>query len=107
MAKNNLKRDTKIKTGVKKKGRGAQINVLAGEILLQALEDLWVEEERSQCIDFFTGEGFHICSKIAGINSNDKLNILNIVEDMIDLNSEKDNKIRGIKADRGAVYELV
>ena len=104
---NNLKTDGTVKTAVKKKAEGAQIKGLAEAILLQSMEDLWIAEERSSCIDFFSGEGFRMCSEMAGMNSDDKVRILNIVGDIIDQNSGKDKKVRGIRTDRGEVYELV
>ncbi len=103
---NNLKTDRTVKT-VNKKTPHAQIKGLAEAILLQSLEDLWIDEERSNCIDFFTGEGFRLCSEIAGMSSNDKEKILDMVRDIIYQNSEKDKKVRGIRAERGEVYELV
>ncbi len=58
-------------------------------------------------MDFFIGEGFSICSEIAGMSSDDKVKILSIVEDIIYQNSGKDKKVRGIRAERGEGYELV
>jgi len=104
--KNNSKTDRTIKASVKKTSPGARVR-LAEAILLQSLEDLWTEEERSNCIDFFSGEGFRICSKIAGMSSDDKIKILNIVEDIIDQNSGKDEEVRGMRVGRSEVYELV
>jgi hypothetical protein len=103
----NYKTDRTIKTGVQKKAPGEQMRALADAILLQSLEDLWIYEERSNSIDFFTGEGFRICSKIAGMSSSDKVRLLNMVEDIIYQNSGKSKKVRGIRADKGEVYELV
>ncbi len=104
---NNLETDRKIKTGVGKKAPGAQIKGLAEAILLQSMEDLWVDEERSACMDFFSGEGFRICSEIAGMSSDDKVKILNMVIDVACQNPGKDKKTGGIRTDRGEVYELV
>lgn len=106
---NNFKTDGTIKTGAKKKIPRAKIR-LAEAILSQALEDLWIDEERTDCIDFFSGEGFRICSEIVGMSSDDKVTILTIVGDIIAETSRKDKQvrsIRGIRADRGKVYELV
>ena len=105
--RNNSKTDRTIKTGVKKKAPGEQMRGLADAILLQSLEDLWIDEERSNSIDFFSGEGFRVCSEIAGMSSDDKVKILNMVENIIYQNSGKGNKVRGIRADQGEVYELV
>ncbi len=104
---NNFKTDGTIRTGVKKKSQSAQIKGLAEAILFQSMEDLWIDEERSGCMDFFSGEGFCLCSEIAGISSDDKAQILDIVRDIIDQNSGKGKKAGGIRADRGEVYELV
>ncbi len=102
----NFKTDGTIKTRAKKKAPVAQIR-LAEAILLQSLEDLWIDEERSNCIDFFSGEGFRMCSEIAGMSSDDKVKMLNIVGGIIDQNSGKNKKVRGIRAARGEVVELV
>ncbi len=104
---NNFKAVGTIKTGVKKKAPGAQIKGLAEAILLQSMEDLWIYEERSNCIDFFSGEGFRICSEIAGMSCHDKVKILNIVRDIINQNSGKDKKVIDMRADRAEVYKRV
>lgn len=88
-----------MKPGVAKKASSTQSR-LAEAILLQALEDLWLDGEKANCIAFFSGEEFHTCSKIAGMSSNDKVKILNLVIDIIYQNSGKDNKVRDIKGDR-------
>ncbi len=80
---NNLKNDRTIGTGVVNKAQCTRIKGLAEAILLQLMEDLWIDEERSGCMDFFMGEGFSICSEIAGMSSDDKIKILNIVYDII------------------------
>ncbi len=104
---NNFKTERTIKKGAKKKAPGAQIKVLAEAILLQSMEDLWIDEERSDCIDFFSGERFRICSEIAGMSSDDKVKILNFVGDITYQNSRKNKKVGGIRAERSEVYELV
>ena len=104
---NNFKTDRTIKNDVKQKTPAARIKGLADAILLQSIEDLWTEVERSNCIDFFSGEGFRICSEIAGMSSDEKVKILNMVRDIIDQNSARDKKVKGLRADRSEVYELV
>jgi len=49
---------------------------LAEAIILQSIDDLWDEEKRQGCIDFFTGEDFRTCAAIAGINTSDQIKIL-------------------------------
>ena len=96
----HLKAERTVKPVAEKKAPGARIKVLAEAVLLQSLEDLWIDEERHKCIDFFSGEEFHICSKIAGLGSNDKLKMLLMVEDIVDLNSGKNRKVRGVRGIR-------
>ncbi len=99
--------DSSTKTRLKKKSPRSQIRGLAEAILLQSMEDLWIDEERSDCIDFFSGEGFRICSGIAGMSSDDEVKVLNMVGNIIDQNSGKDKKTRRTRAARTEVYELV
>ena len=49
---------------------------LAEAIILQSIDDLWDEEKRQGCIDFFTGEDFRTCAAIAGISTSDQIKIL-------------------------------
>ncbi len=104
---NNLKTARTFKTGVKKKTPDARIKELAEAILLQSMEDLWIDEARSNCIDFFCGEGFHICSEMAGMSSDDKAKLLNMVGDITYQNSRKNKEDRGIRDDPDEAYELV
>ena len=104
---NNFKTAGAIGTGVRKQPEGAQIKGLAEAILLQSIEDLWIDKERSGCMDFFIGEGFRICSEIAGMSSDEKAKIVHMVEDIIYQNSGNDKKVKGTRADRDEVYELV
>ena len=104
---NHFKTDGTIQTSVTKKAPTAQIKRLAEAILLQSLEDLWIDEEKSNSIVFFGGEGFRICSEIAGMSSDEKVKMLNIIQDIVHHNSGKDDGVRGIRAEQSAVYELV
>lgn len=51
---------------------------LAEAIILQSIDDLWNEEHRQGCIDFFTGEDFRTCAAIAGISTSEQIKILKI-----------------------------
>ena len=53
-----------------------KIAQLAEAIILQSIEDLWDEDRREGCIDFFTGEDFRTCAAIAGISTSDQIRIL-------------------------------
>ncbi|MBF0558240.1 MAG: hypothetical protein HQL08_05625 [Nitrospirae bacterium] len=71
------------KTALKKKDPGMQVKRLAEAILLQSFEDLWSEEERPASIDFFSGEGYRICSEIADMTSDDKGGMLVMVRGVL------------------------
>ena len=53
---------------------------LAEGIILQSIEDLWSEDQRDECIAFFTGKEFSTCAELAGINLADQVKILNLVK---------------------------
>jgi len=53
---------------------------LAEAIILQSLEDIWSVQHREESIEFFTGEGFHLCAGIAGMPTEDKLKVLGLVQ---------------------------
>jgi len=69
----------------KEKYRGVE-SLMEG-IILQCIADLWIGGEIDACIHFFRGEGFAICAKIAGINSNDQVKMLNLANKIIDLHT--------------------
>ncbi|MEW6109312.1 MAG: hypothetical protein AB1632_09145 [Nitrospirota bacterium] len=58
---------------------------IAEAIILQAIEDLWDDEEKGESIDFFRGEGFGLCSEIACIDSSGRIKLLNIVKTIINM----------------------
>lgn len=49
---------------------------LAEAIILQSIEDLWDEDHRQGCIEFFTGEDFRTCAALAGISTSDQIKML-------------------------------
>ena len=102
-----IKTERSVNPSVKKKAPGALIKKLAEEIMLQSLEDLWVDEEKTGSIVFFSGEPKRICSKIVGMSSDDKVKILNMVRDIISNHSGEDNRLRRIRNERDEVYQLV
>lgn len=57
---------------------------LAEAIILQSIEDLWLDKEKSNCLNFFTGEGFHICAKLSGMDFHDKVKVLTLVKNLSD-----------------------
>jgi hypothetical protein len=56
---------------------------LAEAIIMQSIEDLWNEDHRAECIDFFTGQDFRTCASIAGIDTAGQIQILNLVGESI------------------------
>jgi hypothetical protein len=72
----------------KKDSKG--VRALAEAIILQSIEDLCCEGQKSKQLNFFTGEGFNICSKIAGMNFYDQVSVLNLVK-------KASVKFRGVK----------
>lgn len=59
------------------------MNTLSERIILQALEDLWDEDEREESVEFFRGEGFTLCAEIANINVYDQVSLLTFVNDIV------------------------
>lgn len=55
------------------------IGNIAELIILQCIEDLWNEKERSGSRDFFAGEGFSICARLAGMDLHAQSRLLNLV----------------------------
>ena len=53
---------------------------LAEAVILQAIEDMWCEKEKSKRLSFFTGESFRIYSKMAGMDFHDWTVLLNLVK---------------------------
>ncbi|MFZ2196241.1 MAG: hypothetical protein WAV13_00800 [Thermodesulfovibrionales bacterium] len=64
------------------------IRNIAELIILQCIEDLWNERERSGSADFFTGEGFSLCAGLAGMDLHDQGRLLNMVSRTMTQNSK-------------------
>lgn len=56
---------------------------IAEAIILQAIEDLWSAVHRKKSIEFFTGEGFAICARIAGMGLYEKLKLFQSIKKAI------------------------
>lgn len=72
-----MKNTGAILTGIKEDPMG--IKSLAEAVILQSLEDYWSASYRMQSIDFFKGEGFEVCSDIAGLDAMKQIEILSIL----------------------------
>jgi hypothetical protein len=57
-----------------------QAGKIAEAIILQAIEDLWSAAHRKESIEFFTGEGFAICARIAGMGLYKKLKLIQAIK---------------------------
>jgi hypothetical protein len=55
------------------------VRSLAEAIILQSIEDLWNPVCRRESLLFFGGEGFVLCSKIAGISYIKRLEMLRML----------------------------
>lgn len=55
------------------------LKTLAEAIILQAAEDFLGENRCEEDISFFSGEGFRLCSEIAGMNHPEKCEFLDLV----------------------------
>lgn len=56
------------------------IKTLAEAIILQSIEDLWDVRHRSESLEFFSGQNFRDCAKLAGINIDNKLRLLKLIK---------------------------
>jgi len=52
---------------------------LAEAIILQSLEDIWSPAFKKESRDFFSGEGFRICSEIAGLDAIRQLKVIHLI----------------------------
>ncbi len=70
--RNGSKRNSRI---VQRKS----LTALAEAIILQSLEDLWSKTQKNKSLEFFTGEGFHICAEMAGMKIMDRIRLLGML----------------------------
>lgn len=65
------------------------LKTLAEAIILQAAEDFLDENRCEEDIAFFSGEGFRICSEMAGMNHSEKYKILDLVRKVMPVSYPK------------------
>ena len=61
---------------LKRRSRDIQkkrLSSLAEAIIMQSLDDLWSKTQKNTSIAFFTGEGFDICARVAGMRIIDRI----------------------------------
>jgi hypothetical protein len=56
---------------------------LVEAVILQAVEDLWSKADRKESIDFFSGEGFSCCARAAGMELDDQIRLLHMVNGVL------------------------
>ena len=54
------------------------VSSLADAIILQSLEDLSDFRHRDESMEFFSGEGFRVCAKLAGMAGEDEMKTLGL-----------------------------
>ena len=103
--KSHCKTNITVKDKPMREDRGVKTRRLSEAIILQAIEDLWIKEERERCVTFFTGEEFNICAGMAGINFYDKVKVLNLAWNIFRQNSETEVRISDtLEKITGTVY---
>jgi hypothetical protein len=55
------------------------LKTLAEAIMLQAAEDFLGEDRHEEDVAFFSGDGFRICSELAGMDHSEKCSFLDLV----------------------------
>jgi len=78
-----------------------KVQHLAEAVILQAIEDLWNEDHREDCINFFSGEDFRTCASIAGMDVTEQIEILKMLDKLI-----KDTR-RSVKSGEKASYKEI
>ena len=70
---------------------------LAEAIILQSIEDLYDVRHRTGSVDFFTGESFHTCARMAGLGTGEKLKVLNLVREVVGATTSGGRKATGLE----------
>lgn len=55
------------------------LRTLSEAIILQSAEDILSASHRKEGLEFFGGEGFRLCSEMAGMTFDEKLDFLNML----------------------------
>lgn len=56
------------------------LRTLAEAVILQSLEDLSDVRYRTESIEFFSGTGFRMCAKMAGLDADGKVQLLGLAK---------------------------
>ena len=68
------------KSEAPEKQSATAVKALAEAVILQAIEDMWHEKDKSKRLSFFSGEGFRIYAKMAGMDFREWIELLNLVK---------------------------
>jgi hypothetical protein len=68
------------------------LKALAEAIILQAVEDFQKEDRQEEEVLFFSGEGFRLCSEMAGMDHADKCAVLDIIRESTPVHYPKKKK---------------
>lgn len=74
------------------------LKALAEAIILQAADDFLSEDRNEDDVAFFSGEGFRVCSEMAGMNHLEKCRLLDLVRRAAPVSS---SRVKGIAAAGG------
>lgn len=66
------------------------MNKLAQAIILQSVEDLWDRRHMAGSVEFFSGEGFHICAQMAGLGPKEKFKMLDLAWKVLRLSDSQE-----------------
>ncbi len=61
--------------------RKESMKALAEAMILQSMEDFWSSAYKNESMEFFKGEGFHICAEMAGMGREDQMKVLQMLAD--------------------------
>jgi hypothetical protein len=76
------------------------LHKLVQGIILQAIEDLYCDELRCDCMALFEGEDFEICAETAGMDVASQTVLLNLVRHIIAANDSRTETDTCVKSDK-------
>ncbi len=68
-----------------------KVRRLAESLIMQSVKDLWSERSREKkSIEFFSGDNFSACAKLAGVDLADQIKILSVVKVILRMKADKE-----------------
>lgn len=80
------------------------LKALAEAIILQSAEDFMSEDQQDEDVAFFSGEGFRICSEIAGMSHADKCAMLNLLRRRAPVRRIREKRVVAREGQRAALH---